>query len=204
MLLQMALFHSFLWLIFHYLYTTSSLFIHLLTDTNVAFMSWPLKIMLLWTLGCMYLFELQFFSFTDIWPGVRLLDHMVILFFFYFYLFIFGCTGSSLLWAGFSPVVLSQGYSLAAVHRPPVVGLLLLQSTGFKVSFSSCGAQVQLSHGMVDLPGKLEGPGRSKPEIEPMSPPLAGGFFSTVPPGNSPSSLKPSFFVSPAARPVLH
>lgn len=100
--------------------------------------------------------------------------------------------------------MLSQGYSLAAVHRPPVVGLLLLQSTGFKVSFSSCGAQVQLSHGMVDLPGKLEGPGRSKPEIEPMSPPLAGGFFSTVPPGNSPSSLKPSFFVSPAARPVLH
>ena len=39
---------------------------------------------------------------------------------------------------------------------------------------------------------------------KPMSPALAGGFLSTAPPGNSPRSLKTSFFVSPAARPVLH
>ena len=38
------------------------------------------KIMLLWTLGCMYLFELELLSFPDIVPGVGLLDHMITLF----------------------------------------------------------------------------------------------------------------------------
>ena len=36
--------------------------------------------MLLWTWGCMHLFELEFSSFPDICPGVRLLDHIVALF----------------------------------------------------------------------------------------------------------------------------
>ena len=36
--------------------------------------------MLLWTLGCMYLFELVFSFFVDIYPGVELLNHMVVLF----------------------------------------------------------------------------------------------------------------------------
>ena len=36
--------------------------------------------MLLWTLGCMYLFELVFLCFLDIYPGVELLDHIVVLF----------------------------------------------------------------------------------------------------------------------------
>ena len=36
--------------------------------------------MLLWTLGCMYLFKLVFLFFSDIHPGVELLGHMVILF----------------------------------------------------------------------------------------------------------------------------
>ena len=36
--------------------------------------------MLLWTLGCMYLFELVFLIFLDIYPGVELLGHMVVLF----------------------------------------------------------------------------------------------------------------------------
>ena len=39
---------------------------------------------------------------------------------------------------------------------------------------SSCGARAQLLHGMWDLPG---------PGLEPMSPALAGGFLTTVPPG---------------------
>ena len=40
--------------------------------------------MLLWTLGCMYLFKLMFlFFFTDIYPGVELQDHMVVLFLFF-------------------------------------------------------------------------------------------------------------------------
>ena len=37
--------------------------------------------MLLWTLECMYLFELEFSSFLDIYPGVGLLEHMITLFF---------------------------------------------------------------------------------------------------------------------------
>ena len=36
--------------------------------------------MLLWTLGCWYLFELEFLSFLDICPGMGLVDHMVALF----------------------------------------------------------------------------------------------------------------------------
>ena len=36
-------------------------------------------IVLLWTLGCSYLFELEFSSFLDIYPGVGLLDDIVVL-----------------------------------------------------------------------------------------------------------------------------
>ena len=36
--------------------------------------------MLLWTLGYMYLFELVFLFLSDIYPGVKLLDHMEVLF----------------------------------------------------------------------------------------------------------------------------
>ena len=41
---------------------------------------------------------------------------------------------------------------------------------------SSCGARALLLHGMWDLPG---------PGIKPVSPALAGGFLTTVPPGKS-------------------
>ena len=44
----------------------------------VASMSWLLKIVLQWTLGCMYLFEVLFSP--DICPVVGLLDHLVVLF----------------------------------------------------------------------------------------------------------------------------
>ena len=95
----MAKFHSFLWLsvplcvyvcIFIYIYTyiymymyiylTSSLPIHLLMDTWIASISWQLERMLLWTLGCIYLFELVFSFSLDIYTGMELLDHMVFLF----------------------------------------------------------------------------------------------------------------------------
>ena len=36
--------------------------------------------MLVWTLGCMYLFELELLSFPYVCPGVELLGHMVVLF----------------------------------------------------------------------------------------------------------------------------
>ena len=38
-----------------------------------------LFIMLVWTLECMYFFELEILSFQNIYPGVGLLDHMVAL-----------------------------------------------------------------------------------------------------------------------------
>jgi len=59
---------------------TASLSIHLLIDTQVTSISWQLWIILLWTLECMYLFELVFLFFFDIYPGVELLGHMVVLF----------------------------------------------------------------------------------------------------------------------------
>ena len=55
----------------------TTFFGHLLTDTWVFSMSWLWWTVLLWTLGCMYLFELKLSSFSDVCPGVGLLDHMV-------------------------------------------------------------------------------------------------------------------------------
>ena len=70
----------FLWLssIPLYICTTSSLATHLSMDIYVVSMSWLLWIVLQWTLGCMYLFELWFS--LDICPGFGLLDHMTTLF----------------------------------------------------------------------------------------------------------------------------
>ncbi|KAJ8788368.1 hypothetical protein J1605_000424 [Eschrichtius robustus] len=45
---------------------------------------------------------------------------------------------------------------------------------------SSCGTQTYLLRSMWDLPG---------PGIEPVSPALAGGFLTTVPPGKSPMNI---------------
>ena len=55
----------------------SSVFIHLPGNVCAVSRSWLLWTVLLWTQGCMYLFELEFC--LDICPGVRLLDHIVIL-----------------------------------------------------------------------------------------------------------------------------
>ena len=60
--------------------TTSSLSIHLLMDTYVNSKSLLLWTLLLWTLGHVYLFELEFSSFPDIHLMVGLLDHVVALF----------------------------------------------------------------------------------------------------------------------------
>ena len=48
-------------------------------DIQVTSMSWLLWVVLQWTLGCIYLFELEFSP--DICPGVGFLGHMVTLFF---------------------------------------------------------------------------------------------------------------------------
>ena len=102
----------------------------------------------------------------------------------------FDCAG------GFSLVVASEGYSLAEVcrlliaiaslvaehrlsgARATVVGACRLSSCAFwalKHRLNSCGALVSLLHGMWDLPW---------PGIEPVSPAMAGGFFTTESPGS--------------------
>ena len=82
----------------------------------------------------------------------------------------FGCTGSSLLCRGFA---VSRGYSSMQETCFSLWWFLLLQNTGSRrVGFSSCGTQAQLPCSMWNLP---------RPEIEPVSPTLAGGFLSTVP-----------------------
>ena len=98
-------------------------------------------------------------------------------FFFLVNLFIFGCVGSLLRYAGFS-----------------LQWLLLLRSTGSRRAgfsscgtralahrLSSCGARASALRAMWDLPG---------PGIEPMSPALAGGFLTTAAPGKSLCAFK--------------
>ena len=80
MLLQMALFHSFLWLILHCIYPYQISFTHSSVDGHLGcFHILASIIVRLWTLGCMCLFELWFS--LDICPGVGLLDYMVVLYF---------------------------------------------------------------------------------------------------------------------------
>ena len=115
-------------------------------------------------------------------------------FFFFLNLFIFGCVGSSLLCVGFlqlQRVEVTLHCGAGASHcgafscyraqglgaRASVVVARQLSSCGSWVlerRLSTCGARAQLLRGMQDLPG---------PGLKPMSPALAGGFLTTVPPG---------------------
>ena len=75
---------------------------------------------------------------------------------------------------GLSLVAASRGYLLRC-EGFLLQWLLLLQSTGSRVhGLGSCSTWAQLLCGMWDLPGS---------GIEPVSPALAGGFFTTKPPG---------------------
>ena len=76
---------------------------------------------------------------------------------------------------GLSLVAASGGYSSLRCVGFSLWWLLLLWSTGSeRVGFNGCGARALLLCGMWDLPG---------PGLEPVSPALAGGFLTTVPPG---------------------
>ena len=112
----------------------------------------------------------------------------------FFIYFIFGCVGSLLLHAGFPLAAASGGYSSlrcvdfscggfsccgvwALGARASVVvahGRSSCGSWALERRLSSCGARASLLRGMWDLPW---------PGLEPMSPALAGGFLTTVPPG---------------------
>ena len=92
------------------------------------------------------------------------------------YLFIFGCTESSLLCVGFL-LLWRVGATLCCDVWASHSRGFLLQSTGARCSgYSSCGLWASLLHGMWNLPG---------PGIEPMSPALAGELPSTIPSGKS-------------------
>ena len=111
--------------------------------------------------------------------------------------FFFLCIGSSLLCAGFlqlrragatlrcyAPAPHCGGFSCCRAQalgaQASVVVARGLSSCGLwalERRFSSCGAWAQLLRGVWDLPG---------PGLEPVSPTLAGGVLTTVPPGKSP------------------
>ena len=114
-------------------------------------------------------------------------------FFFLINLFIFGYTGSSLLCGLFSSCSeqgLLSSCNVSAFHFDGLCccGAQPLGCTGFsscssqalEYRLNSCGTQDQLFHGMWDLP---------RVGVGPVSPALAGGFFTTEPPG------QPSMFV---------
>ena len=77
-------------------------------------------------------------------------------------------------------------HGLQAAHAL-VLGANGLSSCGFQAledGISSCGAWASLLPGMWDLPGL---------GIEPMCPALAGGFFTTKPPGSPKQFLKEKY-----------
>ena len=101
--------------------------------------------------------------------------------FFFQILFIYGCAGSSLLPAGFLQLWRAQILSSCSVRVSHCSGFSYCRAQALgHAGFSSCGFQAQLLCSMWDLP---------KPGIKPMSPELAGGFFTAVPLG-SPSVFK--------------
>ena len=91
-------------------------------------------------------------SWKAIWKANQKYENMPLhfiyfyfLFYFYFVIyFIFGCFGSSLLYAGFSLVAASRGYSSLRCAGFSLRWLLLLRSTSSRhAGFSSCGTWAQ-------------------------------------------------------------
>ena len=70
-----------------------------------------------------------------------------------------------------------RGPLCIAVHGPLTIAASLVAEHRLQTRrLSSCGSRAQPLHGTWDPPG---------PGHEPASPPLAGGFSTTVPPGKS-------------------
>ena len=115
-------------------------------------------------------------------PGIPLLLLSIwkTLFFFFFknlfYLFTYFCAGSSLLCVGYSLVTVCGLLSWWFLLRATSSGAQWASVVAALLGLSSCGAWVFWPCGMWDLP---------RPEMEPVSPALAGGFLTTEPPGTS-------------------
>ena len=68
-----------------------------------------------------------------------------------------------------------RGQLFIVVHGPLTITASLVVEHGLQTHrLSSCGSRAQLLRSMWDLP---------RPGLEPVSPALAGGFSTTVPPG---------------------
>ena len=77
-IVAMAEFPSFLWLIFRCVYILPYLYPLICWRTQITSISW--LIMLLWTLGYMYLFKLVFLFFSYTYLVVEMLDLLTVLF----------------------------------------------------------------------------------------------------------------------------
>ena len=103
------------------------------------------------------------------------------------FIYLFGAVLDFCHCTGFSPVAARWGHPPVAVHGSQCSGFSCCRAwtlghSGFSSCnpralenrLPSCGACTQLLHGMWDLPG---------PGTKPVSPALAGRFFTTEPPG---------------------
>ena len=179
MWLRVALFHSFLWLRFHCVSVSLLMDIGLLPCPGYCKQCcsehWSACIFLNYDFLQIHTQE------WDCWIIWQFLG-----FFFKFFIYLFLAVLGLCCYAGFSLVVVSGSYSLVVVHTLLIPGAFLLPAEHWLWGFSSCGfwaleqrrnscgmwAQLLLS--MSNLPGS---------GIEPMSPALAGRFFTTGPPG---------------------
>ena len=74
-----------------------------------------------------------------------------------------------------------QGPLFIVVRRPLTIAASLVAEHRLQMRrLSNCGSRAQLLRGMWDLP---------RPDLEPVSPALAGRFSTTAPPGKSPGLL---------------
>ena len=137
----------------------------------------------------------QLYRKKEMLPGeAGVLFSFLNLFILIYFIFFLGCIGFSSLCAGFLQLQRAGatlccsarashcgGFSCCGARALGVWASVVvahgLSSCGLRAvecRLSSCGSRAQLLHGMWDLPG---------PGIEPVSPALAGGFLTTVPPG---------------------
>ena len=88
-MLQITLCHSFLWLSsIPFVYVPCLLYPSYVSGHLCCFHVLTVVTSAAVNMGCMYLFELEFLSFLNIYSGVGLLDHMVALFLVFYEIFI--------------------------------------------------------------------------------------------------------------------
>ena len=102
------------------------------------------------------------------------------IFLFIFFLFYFWLCWVFVSLRGLSPVVASGGHSSSRCTGLSLSRPLVAEHRLQTRRLSNCGSRAQPLRGMWDLP---------RPGLEPVSPALAGGFSTTVPPGKPPKQI---------------